>query len=62
LDVPKLFLPESEFTSNLRLVEGEYFGASEWDGAEMILGFDEARMMREEGLFRRIGDEFSDFF
>jgi hypothetical protein len=37
-------------------------GLSAGNEAEMVIGYDEAKMMREEGLFRQMGDELSDFF
>jgi hypothetical protein len=58
--VPKLFLPY-HFSRNLILSEGDGIDDASQE-AEMLLGYDEAKMMREEGLFRKVGDGLSDFF
>jgi hypothetical protein len=58
--VPKLFLPY-HFSWYLVLSEGDGIDDSSPE-VELLLGYDEAKMMREEGLFRNVGDELSDFF
>jgi hypothetical protein len=58
--VPKTFVQEQLSGLNLPVVEGTDTFSNQ--GPEMIIGYDEAVMMKREGLFRKIGDELKNFF
>jgi hypothetical protein len=55
-------LADQSFVKGLSLLEGKNVKTNSSGEAEMVIGFTEAQMMREEGLFKRIGDSLTDFF
>lgn len=56
---PKLFLEVKDFESvNLAFAEGR----KAVNENEMVVGYDEAMMMRKEGLFANVGDVINNFF
>ncbi|MCX6822541.1 MAG: heavy metal translocating P-type ATPase [candidate division SR1 bacterium] len=58
--VPKVFVQTTSDIAGLPLVEGT--GIFSTNGNEMIIGYDEAVMMKGEGLFNKPGDELKNFF
>ncbi|AKH32961.1 putative copper-transporting ATPase PacS [candidate division SR1 bacterium Aalborg_AAW-1] len=57
--VPKIFLGTDQLLSGLKISEGTGLFGTE---PEIIIGFKEAQMMKEEGLIKKAGDSLNDFF
>jgi hypothetical protein len=55
---PKLFASLSSLPGSLQIESG----TSELTGQSVIIGSSEAKMMKDEGLFKNVGDVLSDFF
>ena len=58
--IPKLFLGSDTITNEFTI--SEWTGIMNSTGAEMILGYTEAQMMKRERLFTKVGDSLSGFF
>ncbi|MFA7298063.1 MAG: heavy metal translocating P-type ATPase [Candidatus Absconditabacterales bacterium] len=58
--VPKLFLGSDTITDEFPIIEGT--GVMGSDGAEMVIGYKEAQMMKRERLINKVGDSLSGFF
>ena len=57
-DSPKLFLGVDAFPAGLKAEEGSL----ELRPGEMVIGYDEAQMMKKEKLIKGVGDALPDFF
>lgn len=58
--LPKWFIWSDTSIEDLAIIEGTGIMSDSW--AEMIIGYQEAAMMREEWLFRNVWDSLSNFF
>ena len=58
--VPKIFIGADSTPANIKTLQ--WTGIFSNQGAEMIIGYDEALMMKREKLFSKPGDELHDFF
>lgn len=58
--VPKIFISSDATPENIKILQ--WTGVLSNQGAEMIIGYDEALMMKREKLFNKPGDELHDFF
>lgn len=57
-DVPKLFANIGDIPSELQAAEG----TAKPEGNGVVIGATEAKMMRDEGLFKNVGDRLPGFF
>ncbi len=58
--IPKMFIGSDTILPEFILTDGT--GKFTNDGAEMVIGYKEAQMMKAEWLFKNIGDSLTDFF
>lgn len=58
--VPKIFIASDTTPENVKIIQ--WTGVFSNQGAEMIIGYDEALMMKKEKLFSKPGDELHKFF
>ncbi len=58
--VPKFFIGSDTIDDDMGIIE--WTGIMTSEGAEMIIGYTEAQMMKREGLFKKPGDKLSNFF
>lgn len=58
--VPKIFISSDNTPADVKIIQWTGTFSNQW--AEMIIGYDEALMMKRENLFSKPGDELHDFF
>ncbi len=58
--VPKIFISSDNTPADVKIIQWTGTFSNQW--TEMIIGYDEALMMKREKLFSKPGDELHDFF